>query len=96
MGYIPNFIGKDYCIAVYKYRQPGQIATCNKWALANTTNCKSSAHHMEKQRFNKNHHTVYDKPCQIIETKFGLNHNRFVAWNPAVLSNCEFFTWSSS
>ncbi|KAK4206592.1 hypothetical protein QBC37DRAFT_121183 [Rhypophila decipiens] len=61
--------GKDYCIAVYKYRQPGQIATCNKWVMANTTN-------------------FYDKPCQIIETKFGMNHNRFVAWNPAVLSNC--------
>lgn len=27
-------------------------------------------------------------PCQIIETKFGLSHARFVAWNPAVLSNC--------
>ncbi|KAI0857961.1 hypothetical protein F4860DRAFT_487726 [Xylaria cubensis] len=29
-----------------------------------------------------------DLPCQIIETKYGLSHGRFVAWNPAVLSNC--------
>ncbi|KAI0141569.1 hypothetical protein GGR57DRAFT_404025 [Xylariaceae sp. FL1272] len=28
------------------------------------------------------------QPCQIIETKFGLSHARFVAWNPAVLTNC--------
>ncbi|KAI0449631.1 hypothetical protein F5B21DRAFT_509009 [Xylaria acuta] len=29
-----------------------------------------------------------NSPCQIIETKFGLSHARFVAWNPAVLDNC--------
>ncbi|KAJ3577806.1 hypothetical protein NPX13_g2762 [Xylaria arbuscula] len=29
-----------------------------------------------------------NSPCQIIETKFGLSHARFVAWNPSVLSNC--------
>ncbi|KAI8945349.1 hypothetical protein F4801DRAFT_568522 [Xylaria longipes] len=29
-----------------------------------------------------------DLPCQIIETQYGLSHARFVAWNPAVLSNC--------
>ncbi|KAK3360716.1 hypothetical protein B0T25DRAFT_447803 [Lasiosphaeria hispida] len=52
------------------YRQPGQVAACNKWVIANNTNW-------------------FDKPCQIIETKFGMNHNRFVAWNPAVLSNCK-------
>ncbi|KAL5328782.1 hypothetical protein ACEPPN_002286 [Leptodophora sp. 'Broadleaf-Isolate-01'] len=28
-------------------------------------------------------------PCQDIETKFGLNHARFVAWNPAVLNTCR-------
>jgi hypothetical protein len=27
-------------------------------------------------------------PCDIIETKFGLQHARFVAWNPAVNVNC--------
>jgi len=29
-------------------------------------------------------------PCLIIETKFGLSHPRFVAWNPAVGEDCEF------
>ncbi|KAI1381144.1 hypothetical protein F4677DRAFT_118218 [Hypoxylon crocopeplum] len=29
-----------------------------------------------------------DLPCQILETKFGLSHARFVAWNPAVQQNC--------
>ncbi|KAH7038274.1 uncharacterized protein B0I36DRAFT_359860 [Microdochium trichocladiopsis] len=28
-------------------------------------------------------------PCQIIETKFGISHARFVAWNPAVQSDCR-------
>jgi hypothetical protein len=32
----------------------------------------------------------HDEPCQIIETKFGISHARFVAWNPAVQNNCEF------
>ncbi|RYP41942.1 hypothetical protein DL768_010417 [Monosporascus sp. mg162] len=27
-------------------------------------------------------------PCTQIETKFGLSHARFVAWNPAVKTNC--------
>jgi hypothetical protein len=27
-------------------------------------------------------------PCDIIETKFGLQHARFVAWNPSVNVNC--------
>ncbi|KAK0710663.1 hypothetical protein B0H67DRAFT_449766, partial [Lasiosphaeris hirsuta] len=62
-GFQAGMLTKDYCVAVNKYRQPGQIASCNKWAVANNTN-------------------FYDKPCQIIETKFGMNHNRFVAWNP--------------
>ncbi|KAI1108518.1 hypothetical protein F5Y14DRAFT_82245 [Nemania sp. NC0429] len=29
-----------------------------------------------------------DLPCQIIETKYGVSHARFVAWNPSVLNNC--------
>ncbi|KAI3336890.1 hypothetical protein HD806DRAFT_475086 [Xylariaceae sp. AK1471] len=34
-----------------------------------------------------------DLPCQIIETKYGLSHARFVAWNPSVLNNCtEIYT----
>ncbi|KAK8036494.1 hypothetical protein PG991_001631 [Apiospora marii] len=28
-------------------------------------------------------------PCQIIETQFGVSHARFVAWNPAVQTNCS-------
>ncbi|KAK8084055.1 hypothetical protein PG996_002836 [Apiospora saccharicola] len=28
-------------------------------------------------------------PCQIIETQFGISHARFVAWNPAVQTNCS-------
>ncbi len=30
-----------------------------------------------------------DQPCQILETQFGLSHARFVAWNPAVQTNCS-------
>ncbi len=30
-----------------------------------------------------------EEPCQIIETKYGLTHGRFVAWNPAVLDSCK-------
>ncbi|ORY01577.1 hypothetical protein BCR34DRAFT_493763 [Clohesyomyces aquaticus] len=29
-------------------------------------------------------------PCGIIETKFGLQHGRFVAWIPALGVNCKF------
>jgi hypothetical protein len=32
-----------------------------------------------------------NKPCEVIETKFGLSHARFVAWNPAVQTNCKYF-----
>ncbi|KAK3342347.1 hypothetical protein B0H65DRAFT_467982 [Neurospora tetraspora] len=31
------------------------------------------------------------KPCEIIETNFGLSHARFVAWNPKVYQNCAYF-----
>ncbi|KAI2463544.1 hypothetical protein F4781DRAFT_416270 [Annulohypoxylon bovei var. microspora] len=27
-------------------------------------------------------------PCQEVETQYGISHDRFVAWNPAVLDNC--------
>jgi hypothetical protein len=30
-----------------------------------------------------------DDPCGIIETKFGLQHGRFLAWNPAVNKICK-------
>ncbi|RKU47569.1 hypothetical protein DL546_007056 [Coniochaeta pulveracea] len=29
-----------------------------------------------------------NRPCEIMETTFGLQHARFVAWNPAVKDNC--------
>ncbi|KAH7633183.1 hypothetical protein B0T09DRAFT_87582 [Sordaria sp. MPI-SDFR-AT-0083] len=61
--------GTEYCVAVWRYRQPGIISNCNKFVMPNTTNW-------------------INKPCEIIETNFGLSHARFVAWNPKVYQNC--------
>ncbi len=31
-------------------------------------------------------------PCTELETRYGLTHGRMVAWNPTILSNCEYLT----
>ncbi|KAI0400687.1 hypothetical protein F4802DRAFT_583672 [Xylaria palmicola] len=33
-------------------------------------------------------------PCQTFESKFGLQHARFVAWNPTVKDDCKSNSYS--
>lgn len=32
--------GHSYCVKAMHFRQPGIVKNCNKWEMANTTNCK--------------------------------------------------------
>jgi len=65
--------GGTYCVAVLKFRPASTIATCSRWHL------------LAKEDVVKGGMEV----CTRVETKYGLTHGRFVAWNPSVLNNCE-------
>lgn len=81
-------LGREYCVMARHFRQPGIVSTCNLFAMANVSNCKKCVPvHLLKVL------TSIDlaDPCGIIETQYGLSHARFVAWNPALGTNCELF-----
>lgn len=89
-------LGTSYCVFARHFRQPGIISTCNKWDMANETNRKYPPHSSSPPPQNFplttlltiNTRTDLDDPCGIFETKYGLTHGRFVAWNPMVNNDC--------
>ncbi|ORY04390.1 hypothetical protein BCR34DRAFT_57224 [Clohesyomyces aquaticus] len=73
---------------------PGIGSKCDKWQLGHSY-CVMALHFRQLGQVstcNKwdmaNITNWVQDPCGIIETKNGLSHARFVAWNPSVLQNC--------
>jgi hypothetical protein len=70
---------------VHRFRQSSIVSSCSQYATCNES-------HSRFLFFCVSHHIltriVLADPCGIIESKFGIQHGRFVAWNPAVGQGC--------
>ncbi|KAF2733508.1 hypothetical protein EJ04DRAFT_438887, partial [Polyplosphaeria fusca] len=83
-------------IDMFSSWNPGVGSTCENWLLGRFGSCL--VRHFRQpgivstcnQYAMCNQSNILADPCGIIETKYGLQHARFVAWNPAVGQNCKF------
>lgn len=76
--------------------QTGTIATCNLWYdVVEGDSCVYTFFLSQEICLGKNFFDLYSIIGSSVEEAFGITSDQFLAWNPAVSSDCETGFWVS-